>query len=108
MVPHQPARGGATMLQNVGHGMMIRYAAQRPACALAHCRELMPLALALGLLIGTTNSSPVSGRSHRTDVSLGGCDGIRGCPAPSSAHLARPAGLALRVARPVATARSGV
>src|SRR5258708_13492384 len=80
----------------------------RPACTLAHCRELTPLALALGLLIGTTNSSPVSGRSHRTDVSLGGCDGIRGCPAPSSAHLARPAGLALRVARPVATARSGV
>src|SRR3977135_529217 len=80
----------------------------RPACALAHCRELTPLALALGLLIGTTNSSPVSGRSHRTDVALGGCDGIRGCPAPSSAHLARPAGLALRVARPVATARSGI
>src|SRR6266481_1714698 len=27
-VPHQSARGGSTMLQNVGHGMMIRYAAQ--------------------------------------------------------------------------------
>jgi len=54
-----------------------------PHATLAHCPELTPLAL--GLLIGTTNSSPVSGRSRRTDVSLGGCDGIRGCPAPSSA-----------------------
>src|SRR6266853_2918061 len=69
-----PVGVGATMLQNVGRRMMVRCRAAkgRPMDGMHHRRDLTPLALALGLFIGT---APVADAADLLGVYVGGAVG---------------------------------